>query len=142
MLHTKQKGMAPFSSATPMLHDEAERCAALVQAAVLEGGELEGSRQQQWSRPEHPRVRLQPLDVLKGFVQEPIGHMGGDTEGQPHTEIAGDDQCYQPPLVGTARGQATKHLQQRQCGRQHHRHRHQGPAGDVEDRRRNDVCPF
>jgi len=72
VMRAEHQGLRAGIPTTPVLHDEAQRGTALVQAAVLEPGKLEGAGRKQRSGTEHPGVRLQPGTAVERLVQAQI----------------------------------------------------------------------
>ena len=81
MMQPEPERGAPRRRAAPMLSDEAEGRAALVQAPILEPAELEQAGDRQDGRPRDPAILQQPVDTLDGGMQRGVEQMGGDAEG-------------------------------------------------------------
>ena len=83
------KRLAPLGPTLPVVQDEPERGAALVEAAVLERAELVERRRRRRSRPGRScGLRGEPGDGVDGRVDAAIADPGDEPERRPHDEVA------------------------------------------------------
>src|SRR5271166_4405911 len=83
MRQAKAERVLPWVRAMPMAHDEAKRCAALVQAMILQPRELKCPCQTQDNSAGCPRVRGEPDPATEPSMQHAVQQMRGHAEPCP-----------------------------------------------------------
>src|SRR5207245_2603312 len=73
VMDPEAEGLLVPASTVPVLHDEAQGRAALLETFVLQRRELVQPRRQDRPRPDPPDVRSEPRALTDGVVDEPVG---------------------------------------------------------------------
>src|SRR5262249_31686232 len=111
MMDAEQKRVSPIMTTPPVLHDETQRRAAFIQAAVFQTAKLKAPSQKQSAYSNHPRIRLKPRNPLDNLMHYPIKHVSSNTEPHPYAYIADKEQDHKLETLLPARCQATEDLQ-------------------------------
>jgi hypothetical protein len=119
---------------------EAERRAAAVEAAVLEGRELESAGEREDARADRPGVLDEPRRGGGRRADAGVGRVRGQAECEPGGNVAREHRRDQAPGVGPARHEAPERGDERQDRRHHHRRDHQQPGGRGRERGNQDAA--
>ena len=98
-MHPQPESLGPFMAPAPVLGDEAQGRAALIEAGIFQGRELIQTSEHQGTRANSPGVSLQPGALRHSRVQESIAEMDYQAKDSPHAEIPSDQQTHQQGVV-------------------------------------------
>ena len=139
-MRAEREGVSRLRLAAPVLDHEAERRAALFQAAAFQAAELEGPGQRDRRGGDQPAVPGQRGNAGDEHEQRGVKHVRRHPERAPHRHVAQAQQHEETAVVLAPGRQASEGIEQGQRGRQHHRRGHQDPRRAVEQRRHDQVA--
>src|SRR5437899_12685999 len=107
-MHAQQESLAARRVTAPVLVNETERRAALVEAMVLEGAELEGAGEREHRGADDPAIEGKPRAAKNDGRQSRVHEMGDQSEGSPDQQISQDHQGQEQGTVRPPFGEAAE----------------------------------
>src|SRR6266545_692451 len=133
-MNAQANGLGLRVAAAPVLDNKAVGRPAFVEADVLEAGELITTGQEERRSADKPGMVVEPRPGVYRAVKAEVACVREKAKHRPDTEVAADQQQRQLATVLPSLSDCPEKQDQRQAGRQHHRYRHQTPAGNKEQR--------
>src|SRR5205814_10028028 len=110
--------------AVPVLHDECERGAALLQAASLERRELVETGRRHECRSYEPSMRAQPAALIEPDANEMIAAVEHQADERPDEQVSRNEQRRQRARIRARAPDSTEERDQGPARRQHRPHEH------------------